>query len=75
MYDNDYVKEHLDEVFAEVEDLNYRVEKAMVTMDRMRCPLSHADRQLYDEMYNVLCDWCYDHDLDVDDFNLEDIVF
>ena len=73
--DNEWVKDHLEEVFGGIEDFNHRYEFALCRMDRYRCPLSHADQKLYEEMYDALSDWCEDNELDIDDFDIEEIIF
>ena len=63
-------------IFANVDDYEYRVQRAMVTMDKMRCPLSHADNALYEEMRDAIDDYIADNDLAEDyDFDPEDIIF
>ena len=63
-------------IFANVEDYEYRVQRAMVKIDRMRCPLSQADGELYNEMVEAIEDYIADNDLNEDyDFDPEDIIF
>lgn len=63
-------------IFANVEDYEYRVQRAMVKIDRMRCPLSQADGELYNEMVEAIEDYIADNDLAEDyDFDPEDIIF
>lgn len=71
----EWIKENEDEVFGGIEDFELRRELAMSRMDRMRSPLCVVDSSLYDEMYDKLSEWCEDNDFDVDDFNVEDMVF
>ena len=72
-------KELEDEIFANIEDYHYRVEKAMVKMDRMRCSLAHADSELHSEMQNALEEFMEEHELSEDEksggFTSEDIIF
>ena len=72
-------KELEDEIFANIEDYHYRVERAMVKMDRMRCSLAHADSELYNEMLDALEEFKEEHELSEDDknggFDPEDIIF
>jgi len=63
-------------IFANVEDYEYRVQRAMVKIDRMRCPLSQADGELYNEMVEAIEDYIAENDLAEDyDFDPEDIIF
>ena len=63
-------------IFANVDDYEHRVQRAMVTMDRMRCPLSHADNALYDEMRDAIDEYIMDNNLAEDyDFAIDDIIF
>ena len=63
-------------IFANVEDYEYRVQRAMVKIDRMRCPLSQADGELYNEMVEAIENYIADNDLAEDyDFDPEDIIF
>ena len=70
-----WIKENDREVFGGIEDFELRRELAMSRMDRMRSPLRVVDSSLYDEMYDKLSEWCEENNFDVDDFNVEDIVF
>lgn len=72
---NEWIKAHTKDVFGDIEDFDLRSELAVAKMGRMRCPLSHADPGLYDEMYDALCDYCADQDLNPDDFDIEEIIF
>ena len=71
----EWIKENEDEVFGGIEDFECRRELAMSRMDRMRSPLRVVDSSLYNEMYDKLSEWCEDNNFDVDDFNVEDMVF
>ena len=71
----EWIKENEDEVFGGIEDFECRRELAMSRMDRMRSPLRFVDSSLYNEMYDKLSEWCEDNDFDVDNFNVEDMVF
>ena len=63
-------------IFSNIEDYEHRIEKAMVTMDRMRCPLRYADNALYEEMRDAVDDYITDNDLNKDyDFDIDDIIF
>ena len=63
-------------IFANVEDDESRVQRAMVKIDRMRCPLSPAAGELYNEMVEAIEDYIADNDLNEDyDFDPEDIIF
>ena len=62
-------------IFANIEDYEYRLERALVVMDRQRCPLSRADGELYNQMCDAVADYIIDNDLAEEyDFDVEQIV-
>lgn len=61
-----------------IEDYELRVKVAFGYIDRMRCPLSMADPRLYDEMYDLICEWAEENDYSVDyidDIDVEEIFW
>jgi hypothetical protein len=60
-----------------VEDFDVRVELALKTMDRKRCPLDYADNELYSECYDRIEEWCEENGIDTekDYIDVEDIIF
>lgn len=57
-----------------VEFFEERLQLALNKMERMRCPLSFADQELYDDISNAIDDWCWDNEVDNDDWDYEDII-
>lgn len=49
-----------------IDDYDLRVGVALGIMERMRCPLEHADPSLYDEMERCAGEWAEDNDYSVD---------
>lgn len=41
-----------------------RLEYAHRKMEDFRCPLSHADPALYNDIYDALRDWCFENGLE-----------
>lgn len=64
-----YKKEVAAAVRNNVEDYEERLQLALKRMDRMRCPLSMADRSLYDEIVDAISEWCDDNEVSVDFFD------
>ena len=60
-------------VIDNVEDFGERYHKALTKVDRMRCPLSMADCELYDEICDMVDDWCEDNGDDADEYDVEEI--
>lgn len=71
----DINKDNLEEFFSDIPEFKMRLEIAMVTMDRMRCPLRMADPTLYQEMRDSVDGWCMDYDLDPDDYDIDEMIF
>lgn len=71
----EWIKENEDEVFGGIEDFECRRELAMSRMDRMRSPLRFVDSSLYNEMYDKLSEWCDENGFNVDEFDVENIIF
>lgn len=57
-----------------VEFFEERLQMALNKMERMRCPLSFADQELYDDISNAIDDWCWDNEVDNDDWDYEDLI-
>ncbi len=57
-----------------VEFFEERLQMALNKMERMRCPLSFADQELYDDISNAIDDWCLDNDVDGSDWDYEDLI-
>ena len=60
-------------VIDSVVNFDILYDNALDIMGNERCPLSVADRRLYDSIYEVICDWCEDHGCDPDDYDIEEI--
>ena len=56
-----------------VEFFEDRLQMALNKMDRMRCPLSFADQELYDDISNAIDDWCLDNEVD-NDLDYDDLI-
>jgi len=68
------IKEIAAYVRNNVEFFEERLQMALNKMERMRCPLSFADQELYDDISNAIDDWCWDNDIDNDDWDYEDLI-
>ena len=65
-----YCREHID-MFGEKEAI------ALDNINKWRCPLSQAS-DLYDEMYECICDWADENDYSVDmldDIDVEEVFW
>ena len=56
-----------------IEDFDYRLERAWSIVSKMRCPFCMADTDLYGEVESRFEDFCLDNDLNMDDYDLEEI--
>lgn len=61
-------------------DFNTRTSIAISKMNYQRIPLSVADRQLYEEIERVICDYCQENEISIDFFDdlsedIEQILF
>lgn len=72
--ENEMIKEIAAYVRNNVEFFEERLQMALNKMERMRCPLSFADQELYDDISNAIDDWCWDNDIDNDDWDYEDLI-
>lgn len=53
-----------------------RLNIALDNMDRMRTPLHMADRELHDEIWDMIVEWFDDNpSVYADDIAIEDIIF
>lgn len=68
------IKEIAAYVRNNVEFFEERLQLALNKMERMRCPLSFADQELYDDISNAIDDWCCDNEVDNDDWDYEDLI-
>lgn len=68
------IKEIAAYVRNNVEFYEDRLQLALNKMDRMRCPLSFADQELYDDISNAIEDWCWDHEVDNEDWDYDDLI-
>lgn len=57
-----------------VEFFEDRLQLALNKMDRMRCPLSFADQELYDNISNAIDDWCWDNEVDNEDLDYDALI-
>ena len=69
-----YKKEISAYVWNNVEFFEERLQLALDKMERMRCPLSFADQELYDDISNAIDDWCWDNKVNNEDWDYEDII-
>ena len=58
-------------VLDNVEDFGHRYSHAMRIIGRDRCSLAYADYELYRDIRNAIYDWCADHDIDYDQYDIE----
>lgn len=56
-----------------IEDFNHRLGRAWSIVDKMRCPFCMADTDLYGQVESCFEDFCQDNDLNMDDYDLEEI--
>jgi hypothetical protein len=54
-------------------DYELRAELALNNMNRMRCSLEYADPELYEEMYDIVEEWCDDNGV-TNDFDMEELL-
>ena len=60
-----------------IEDYEERVQLALNLIDHNRCSLQQADSILYSQMYDAVCEYVSDNDLDIDldEIDLETVLF
>lgn len=54
-------------------DYELRAQLALNEMGRMRCSLEYADPDLYEEMYDIVEEWCDDNGV-TNNFEMEDLL-
>lgn len=70
----DNLKEIAAYVRNNVEFYEERLQLALNRMDHMRCPLSFADPELYDDISNAAEEWCWDNEVDYFDWDFEGLI-
>lgn len=61
---------------ANIHNYEARLSIALDNMDRMRVPLQIADRELHDEIWDMIAEWFDDNpSVHADDVVAEDIIF
>lgn len=71
---NDYKKEVAAYVRNNVEYFEERLQWALDKMERMRCPLSFADEELFNDIVNAIEEWCWGHDVDYSEVDWDDAI-
>lgn len=57
-----------------VEFFEDRLQLALNKIDRMRCPLHMADKELYNDIINAIEEWCDDNEVCYDEVNWDDAI-
>ncbi len=57
-----------------VEFFEDRLQLALNKMDRLRCPLSFADEELYNDIVNAIEEWCDDNEVCCDEVDWDDAI-
>ena len=70
MNTTEYLQEYLKSV---IWDFELRAELALNNMNRMRCSLEYADPNLYEEMYNIVEEWCDENGV-TNNFDMEELL-
>lgn len=70
-YDYHITRDLLDHVRQHVDKRD--IERAWENIDKWRMPLSHADPTLYDELRDIVDDFCTTYALDPCDFEIEEL--
>lgn len=68
------VKEIIELFKENVRDYEVRVDLALGQMYEDRIPLSVADYNLYAELEDELYEYCKEHDLNIEDYDVEEII-
>ena len=68
------IKELAAYVRNNVEFFEERLQLALNKMDRLRCPLSFADEELYNDIVNAIEDWCDDNEVCYDEVDWDDAI-
>ena len=58
-----------------VEDFDFRVNLALQTMGRKRCPFGYADSELCDECYDRIEEWYKENGIEPEYIDVEEIIF
>ena len=58
-----------------VEDFDFRVDLALKTMGRKKCPFGYADSELCDECYDRIEEWYKENDIEPEYIDVEEIIF
>ena len=66
-------KEMVQLVIDSVVDFDAHYNRALEIIGSERCPLSVADRRLYDAIQDVIDDWCSENEKDPSDYDIEEI--
>ena len=56
-----------------IEDFSLRYEMALRMENRMRCPLEHADPNLYGEIRDKIEEWCDDNEENVEVYDIDNL--
>lgn len=70
----DKIKEIAAYVRNNVEFFEDRLQLALNKMDRLRCPLSFADEELYNDIVNAIEEWCDDNEVCYDEVDWDDAI-
>ena len=71
----EYINEIAAYVASHVENYELYLQLALDRMDRTRCPFwMAADEGFYNEITSAIEDWCWDHDIDYDDWDFEELI-
>lgn len=68
------IKEIAAYVRNNVEFFEERLQMALNKMERMREPLRMADQELYDDICNAIDDWCWDNEVNNEDWDYQDLI-
>lgn len=68
------IKEIAAYVRNNVEFFEERLQMALNKMERMRCPLSFADQELYDDISYAIDEWCWDNEVNNEDWDYQDLI-
>lgn len=68
------IKEIAAYVRNNVEFFEERLQMALNKMERMREPLQMADQELYDDICNAIDDWCWDNEVNNEDWDYQDLI-
>lgn len=66
-------KEMVQFIIDSVVDFDKHYSRALEIIGEERCPLRMADRRLYDNICDIIDDWCDDNGHNPDDYDIEEI--